>query len=120
MASRIALEMWVGLHIDTFSKYPVLIFTVFLLLNLKFPKKNPEKVGLEHPDKSAVAEHCVDSEHSIPFHDTSSLATKIRYMDRTVREAIENELRTNNINRDVGFCLSKSWKPLISSAKKSP
>jgi hypothetical protein len=42
---------------------------------------------------------------------------KIRYMDRIVREAIEIEVHPYNINRGGGFCLSKSWKPLIGPSK---
>jgi hypothetical protein len=34
-----------------------------------------------------------------------------------VREVIEIELHPYNINREGGFCLDKSWKPLISSLK---
>jgi hypothetical protein len=33
---------------------------------------------------------------------------------------IEIELHPNSMNRKVGFCLSKSWKPLICSLKKPP
>jgi hypothetical protein len=40
-------------------------------------------------------------------------------MDRIVQEAIEFELHYYNINRGDGFCLSKSWKPLIGSLKFS-
>jgi hypothetical protein len=30
-----------------------------------------------------------------------------------IRKAIETELQLNNINREDGFSLSTSWKPLI-------
>jgi hypothetical protein len=40
-------------------------------------------------------------------------------MDRIVREAIEIELHPYNINGEDGFCLSKSWRPLIGSLKFS-
>jgi hypothetical protein len=40
-------------------------------------------------------------------------------MDRFVRNANEKELHHYNINKDGGFCLSKSWKPLISFLKFS-
>jgi hypothetical protein len=72
-------------------------------------KEHQRHVRLEHPEKSAVAEHSVDLGHRILFHCTSILATKSRYMDRIVREAIEIELHPNNMNREMGFCLSSSW-----------
>jgi hypothetical protein len=40
-------------------------------------------------------------------------------MERIIREAIEIELHPYSINREGGFCPSKSWKPLISSLKLS-
>jgi hypothetical protein len=73
----------------------------------------------QHLDKSTVAEHSIDQGYRIQFHNASILATKTRYMDRTVREANEIELHPYNINREGGFCLSKSWKPLIVSLKFS-
>jgi hypothetical protein len=71
-------------------------------------KEHQQHIRLEHPEKSALAEHSVDFGPHIEFHNTSVLATKTQYMDHIVREAIEIELHPNNINREVGFCLSKS------------
>jgi hypothetical protein len=80
-------------------------------------KEHQRHIPLEHPDKSAVAEHSIDQGHRIQFHNSSILATKIWNSDHIVREAIEIELHPYNINREGGFCLSKSWKPLIGSLK---
>jgi hypothetical protein len=62
-------------------------------------KEHQRHIRLEHPDKSAVAEHSIDSGHRIHSHDASILATETRYMHRIIWEAIET------------VCLSKSWKP---------
>jgi hypothetical protein len=48
-------------------------------------KEHQRNIQLEHPDKSAVTEHSVDSGHCIQLHNTSIFATKIRYMDHTER-----------------------------------
>jgi hypothetical protein len=80
-------------------------------------KEHQRHIRLEYPDKSVVAELCIDSEHRILFHDTSILATKTRYMFSIVREAIEIEFHPNNMLRDIGLCLSKPRKLLISSLK---
>jgi hypothetical protein len=61
----------------------------------------------------------IDQGHRIQFHNSSILTTKTKYMDRIVRKSIEIELHPYNINREGGFCLSKSWKPLIGSLKLS-
>jgi hypothetical protein len=81
-------------------------------------KERQRHVHLEHPDKSAVAQHSVDLGHRIQVHNTSILAIKTRYMDRVIREAIDIELHPNSMNREVGFCLSNSWKCLICFVKK--
>jgi hypothetical protein len=82
-------------------------------------KEHQWHIRLQHPDKSAIYEHSIDQGHHIQFHNSSILAMKTRYMDRIVREAIKIELHPYNINREGGFCLSKSWKPLIGSLKLS-
>jgi hypothetical protein len=82
-------------------------------------KEHQQHIRLEHPDTSAVAEHSIGQGHRIQFHNSSILATKTRYMDRIVREAIEIELHPYHIDREGGFCLSKSWKPLIGPLKLS-
>jgi UV DNA damage repair endonuclease len=43
-------------------------------------KEHQRHVRLEHPDKSAVAEHSIDQGHRIQFHNSSILATKTRYI----------------------------------------
>jgi hypothetical protein len=74
-------------------------------------------IHLEHPDKSAVAEHSIDQGHRIQFHNSSILTMKTRYMDCIIREAIDIEIHPYNINRKGGFSLSESRKPLIDSLK---
>jgi hypothetical protein len=79
-------------------------------------KELQRHITLEHPDESAIAEHSIDQRHRIQFHNSSILASKTRYMDRIVNEAIEIELNPYNFNREGGFCLRK---PLIGSLKLS-
>jgi hypothetical protein len=71
-------------------------------------KEHQRHIRLDHPDKSAVAEHSIDRGHCIQFHNASILTTKTRYMDCIVREAIQIELHPYNINKEGGFCLSKT------------
>jgi hypothetical protein len=71
-------------------------------------KERQRHVRLEHPDKSAMAEHSTNLGHAIQLHHPAILSTKPRYMDRIIREAIEIELHPNSMNREDGFCLSKT------------
>jgi hypothetical protein len=51
-------------------------------------KEHQRHIHLEHPEKSAMAEHSVDLGHHFQFHNTSILTTKNQYMDRIIREDI--------------------------------
>jgi hypothetical protein len=70
-----------------------------------------------------MSEHSIKLGHHIQLHDTTILSIKPRYMDHIIREAIEIGLHPSDMDWEEGFCLSKSWKPLIYSlkdCKKSP
>jgi hypothetical protein len=41
------------------------------------------------------------------------------HVPKVLREAIEIQICPYNTNREDGFCLSKSWKPLIGSVRLS-
>jgi hypothetical protein len=70
-------------------------------------------IRLEQPEKSAVAEHSINTGHRIDFSSTSVLDKAAGYMDRLVKEAIEIRLNPRNFNRDGGFTLSRAWYPVI-------
>jgi hypothetical protein len=77
-------------------------------LQSKYPPQHPV---LKHPQSPLLMpetkfhshtepqSHSVDLRQHIQFPHTSILATKIRYMDRIVREAIEIEFHPSNMKR---------------------
>jgi len=60
-----------------------------------------------------MAEHRINFDHCIQFHDTSILDRKSEYMECIIREVIEIEPHPSNLNREEGFSLSRSGKLFV-------
>jgi hypothetical protein len=54
---------------------------------------------------------------SIQLQSVSILAKKLRCIDQIIREAVEIELHPNKMNREDGFCLSRSWNLSLMTRK---
>jgi hypothetical protein len=58
-----------------------------------------------------VGEHSTESGHQIKFRDTEVLARISGVMEELVKLAMEIKLHADNINREEGFKLCKTWNP---------
>jgi hypothetical protein len=75
-------------------------------------KENTRCLRLDQPEKSAVAEHSINTGRQIDLNNVTVLDTASGYMDRLVKEAIQIILNHKNFNRDSGFTLSQAWNPV--------
>jgi hypothetical protein len=69
-------------------------------------KEHMRYIRLHQPQKSAVAEHSVNTGHQIDFSNITILDRTLGYMERIMKEAIHIRLNKENFNRDNGFNLS--------------
>lgn len=51
--------------------------------------------------------------------DTSKLAKKSKHMNNNIMEATQINLHCNKINKEDGFSLSRSWKPIYSHPERT-
>lgn len=73
---------------------------------------------LGHPDKSAIAEHLIETGHYFGFVP-EVLGRPKTYRARLITEAIEIHKNPININRDDGAKLNSSWYPVIDGYTKA-
>jgi aromatic ring-cleaving dioxygenase len=71
-------------------------------------------IRLDQPEKSAIAEHAINTLHNVKFEDTCILVKEKRLTSRLIREGIEILTHPNNFNRDEGTEISPIWLTLLS------
>ena len=64
-------------------------------------------------DRSAVAEHRMETGHIIKFEEAQMLSREARFWPRLYKEAIEIQKNPHNYNRDRGIDLPGIWKPVM-------
>jgi hypothetical protein len=70
-------------------------------------KEHMRHIWLDQPEKSAVAEHSVNTRHQIDFSNITILDRTSGYMDRVVKKDIHIRSNRKNFNRDMASILAK-------------
>lgn len=74
-------------------------------------KEHKRDVRAGRIERSAVAEHvCNIDHHEMRWDDTRILSKDSKYHQRVIREALEIMRTPNNINREDGYQLSRTWR----------
>jgi hypothetical protein len=81
-------------------------------------KEQDWHIRLGQSNKSALAEHRFNHDSTYISRTPKSSLPNPANTDRLIRQAIELELHSNNMNREDGLILSGSWKPLIHSLEE--
>jgi hypothetical protein len=81
-------------------------------------KEHRRHLRLGQLEKSAIAEHWAGCDKDIQFQETKLLCRSSGYWERLTKEAIEIRLEENIFNRDSGYAVSNTWKPVIKNIKR--
>jgi hypothetical protein len=76
-------------------------------------QKTHNAISPEPVRKVSCGRAHMDTGHSTKFNSIHRLARVKEYMHRLKKEAIQIQLHLNNLNRDNGFLLGKTWQPLL-------
>jgi Reverse transcriptase (RNA-dependent DNA polymerase) len=76
-------------------------------------KEHEAACRLSQADKSALAEHHLQTGHHINFDGAKTVAVEDRWWRRKLREAVEIAKEPRTLNRDSGAPLSRSWVPVL-------
>ena len=80
-------------------------------------KEHRDAIRLVHPEKSAVAEHVLDSNneepHEIKWSEVTILDHAKHTRERKIREAFQIEKKHPGMNRDRGIAKSSTWNAIV-------
>ena len=80
-------------------------------------REHRDAIRLDHPEKSAVAEHVLDCKndqpHEIKWSEVTVLDHATHTRERKIRESFQIEKRNPSLNRDRGIERSAIWNAIV-------